>query len=146
MKCLKSLLVPQMMTGIECGHRFCTNCWTEYLTTKIIDEGMGQTISCAAHSCSILVDDHTVMRLIVDAKVKLKYQHLITKSFVEVSLYWRGESEKFLKKVYVNEIECFRRRRNSVVIWKDWIKEYMHERGADRGERIFTSKEGVCGY
>lgn len=25
------------------------------------------------------------MRLIVDAKVKLKYQHLITKSFVEVS-------------------------------------------------------------
>lgn len=74
------------MTGIECGHRFCTNCWTEYLTTKIIDEGMGQTISCAAHSCSILVDDHTVMRLIVDAKVKLKYQHLITKSFVEVSM------------------------------------------------------------
>lgn len=75
-----------MMTGIECGHRFCTNCWTEYLTTKIIDEGMGQTISCAAHACPILVDDHTVMRLIVDPKVKLKYQHLITKSFVEVSV------------------------------------------------------------
>lgn len=77
--------ISQMMTGIECGHRFCTNCWTEYLTTKIIDEGMGQTISCAAHLCSILVDDQTVMRLITDAKVKLKYQHLITKSFVEVS-------------------------------------------------------------
>ncbi|XP_064102136.1 E3 ubiquitin-protein ligase arih1-like [Macrobrachium nipponense] len=72
-----------MMTGIECGHRFCTSCWTEYLTTKIIDEGMGQTISCAAHACSILVDDQTVMRLITDPKVKLKYQHLITKSFVE---------------------------------------------------------------
>ncbi|KAL7632109.1 UNVERIFIED_CONTAM: hypothetical protein RMT77_017581 [Armadillidium vulgare] len=72
-----------MMTGIECGHRFCTSCWTDYLTTKIMDEGMGQTISCAAHGCCILVDDQTVMKLLKDSKVKLKYQHLITKSFVE---------------------------------------------------------------
>ncbi|MEQ2271169.1 E3 ubiquitin-protein ligase arih1l [Xenotaenia resolanae] len=42
-----------------------------------------QTISCPAHSCDILVDDNTVMRLITDSKVKLKYQHLITNSFVE---------------------------------------------------------------
>lgn len=59
-------------------------CWGDYLTTKIIEEGMGQTISCPAHSCDILVDDNTVMRLITDSKVKLKYQHLITNSFVEV--------------------------------------------------------------
>ena len=77
-----------MMTGIECSHRFCTSCWTEYLTTKIIDEGMGQTITCAAHGCSILVDDQTVMKLVKDAKVRLKYQHLITKSFVEVIDYF----------------------------------------------------------
>lgn len=74
---------PTMMTGLECGHKFCTQCWTEYLTTKIMDEGMGQTISCAAHGCDILVDDDTVMRLIVDSKVRRKYQHLITNSFVE---------------------------------------------------------------
>jgi len=58
-------------------------CWSEYLTTKIMEEGMGQTISCPAHGCDILVDDNTVMRLITDSKVKLKYQHLITNSFVE---------------------------------------------------------------
>lgn len=75
----------QMMTGLECGHRFCTQCWGEYLTTKIMEEGVGQTIACAAHGCDILVDDATVMRLVRDAKVKLKYQHLITNSFVEVS-------------------------------------------------------------
>lgn len=80
--CLMNL-PTSMMTGLECGHRFCTQCWTEYLTTKIIEEGMGQTISCAAHGCDILVDDATVMRLITDPKVKLKYQHLITNSFVE---------------------------------------------------------------
>lgn len=73
-----------MMTGLECGHRFCTHCWGEYLTTKIMEEGVGQTIACAAHGCDILVDDATVMRLVRDSKVKLKYQHLITNSFVEV--------------------------------------------------------------
>lgn len=71
------------MTGLECSHRFCTECWCHYLTTKIIQEGMGQTIACAAHGCNILVDDVSVMRLVRDPKVKLKYQHLITNSFVE---------------------------------------------------------------
>lgn len=71
------------MTGLECGHKFCSVCWMDYLTSKIVDEGMGQTISCAAYGCDILVDDVTVMKLITDPKVKLKYQHLITNSFVE---------------------------------------------------------------
>lgn len=74
-----------MMTGLECNHRFCIQCWTEYLTTKIIEEGVGQTIACAASGCDILVDDATVMRLVRDPKVRMKYQHLITNSFVEVS-------------------------------------------------------------
>uniref|UniRef100_A0AAY5K7H9 RBR-type E3 ubiquitin transferase n=1 Tax=Esox lucius TaxID=8010 RepID=A0AAY5K7H9_ESOLU len=51
-------------TGLECGHKFCMQCWGDYLTTKIIEEGMGQTISCPAHSCDILVDDNTVMSLL----------------------------------------------------------------------------------
>lgn len=74
-----------MMTGLECNHRFCTHCWTEYLTTKIMEEGLGQTISCAAHGCDILVDDATVMRLVKDSKVRLKYQQIITNSFVQVT-------------------------------------------------------------
>lgn len=71
------------MTGLECGHRFCLNCWREYLTTKIDTECLGQTISCAAHGCDILVDDVTVTKLVPDARVKVKYQQLITNSFVE---------------------------------------------------------------
>ena len=51
----------QDMKGLECGHRFCAQCWAEYLTSKIMDEGMGQTISCAAYGCDILVDDKNVM-------------------------------------------------------------------------------------
>ena len=75
-------LPRQMMTGLECGHLFCTQCWTEYLTTKIVDEGASQMIECPG-SCNIVVDDQTVMTLITDARVKLKYQHLITNSFVQ---------------------------------------------------------------
>lgn len=74
-----------MMTGLECGHRFCTDCWSGYLTSKIRDEGETQTVHCAAISCKILVDDATVMRLVENPHVKLKYQHLITNSFVEVT-------------------------------------------------------------
>jgi len=85
-------LVPMpasTMTGLECGHEFCTLCWTEYLTTKIMDEGMGQKISCAAHGCDILVDDMTVMKLVSDPRVKLKYQQHITNSFVDCNLLMR---------------------------------------------------------
>ncbi|XP_055854750.1 E3 ubiquitin-protein ligase ariadne-1 isoform X1 [Episyrphus balteatus] len=77
-----TLLPPNTMTGLECGHRFCKPCWGEYLTTKIVTEGNGQSIACAAHGCDILVDDVTVTKLVTDRRVKVKYQHLITNNFV----------------------------------------------------------------
>ena len=41
-------------------------------------------IECPGSNCDILVDDQTVMKLVKEAKVKLKYQQLITNSFVQV--------------------------------------------------------------
>jgi ariadne-1 len=70
------------MTGLECGHIFCRLCWQQYLTYKIIHEGIGQTISCPS-KCDILVDDKTVLNLIEVPEIRSKYQHLITNSFVE---------------------------------------------------------------
>jgi ariadne-1 len=70
------------MASLQCGHIFCTICWQHYLTTKIMHEGIGQTIPCPA-KCDILVDDTTVLRLIEVPAVRRKYQHLITNSFVE---------------------------------------------------------------
>lgn len=86
-----------MMTGLECGHRFCTQCWSEYLTTKIMSEGLGQSIACAAHGCDILVDDVTVMKLLTDSKTKTKYQQLITNSFIEVNV---------IVYIYINILLC----------------------------------------
>jgi ariadne-1 len=54
------------------------------LSTKVVGEGRGQTISCPEHNCDIIVDDAKAMALIRDEKVKRRYQHLITNSFVEV--------------------------------------------------------------
>jgi len=39
---LVSAVLLQYFTGLECGHKFCMQCWGDYLTTKIIEEGMGQ--------------------------------------------------------------------------------------------------------
>ena len=46
----------------------------------------------------------------------------------------RKKNKKSVKKKKVNasEIEGSRRRGRPVVRWKDRVKEYMHERGADR--------------
>ena len=74
----------QMMTSLDCGHLFCNSCWCEYLTTKIMDDGASEMIGCPSFKCQILVDDRTVMKLIEEPRTKLRYQHLITNSFVQV--------------------------------------------------------------
>lgn len=70
-------------TGLECGHRFCSDCWTSYLETKITNDGKSDLIKCAAHECHILVNDELVLRLIKKKDVVKRYQYLITNSFVE---------------------------------------------------------------
>lgn len=77
-----SIRPPNDVTGLECGHSFCIECWRQYLRIKIMDEGIGQTIPCPA-KCDILVDDKMVLSLINESAVRRKYQHLITNSFVE---------------------------------------------------------------
>ena len=73
------LTLPQAkMTGLECKHLYCTVCWTDYLSTKILDDGASQSIECPGSACKMLVDDQMVIKLIEDPRTKLKYQQLIT--------------------------------------------------------------------
>eukprot|EP01136_Pigoraptor_vietnamica_P020831 Opistho-1_new@70266 len=48
-----------------------------------MDEGKGESISCPAHGCNILVDEFTVTSLIQEPRVLQKYQYLIAKAFVQ---------------------------------------------------------------
>ncbi|CAF4912999.1 unnamed protein product [Rotaria sp. Silwood1] len=70
------------MGGLKCGHVFCIECWQYYLISKIMDEGISETISCPA-KCNIRVDDITVLHIIESQDVRNKYQYLITNSFVQ---------------------------------------------------------------
>ena len=49
------------MTGLECGHLFCLECWDSYLHVMVVCEGRAQTISCPATACDIVVDETTVL-------------------------------------------------------------------------------------
>ena len=69
--------------GLECGHLFCTACWAEYLTTKIVQDGVSLSIQCPSGDCRVLADDATVLRLLEDSGGHAeKYQLLITNSLV----------------------------------------------------------------
>ncbi|RWS22306.1 E3 ubiquitin-protein ligase arih1-like isoform X1 [Leptotrombidium deliense] len=73
------------LIGLGCGHNYCEDCWVNYLTVKIRDDGMGNEITCPSPECDILVDDKTVLNLISDSKVRRKYEYFIASSFVECS-------------------------------------------------------------
>ena len=75
-------LPESSMAGLECGHLFCTMCWKEYLTTKIVLDGISLSIQCPSSDCHILSDDATVLRLLKNSEHAQKYQLLITNSLV----------------------------------------------------------------
>lgn len=77
------------LVGLGCGHLFCRNCWKMYLSTKIMEEGQSGNITCAALDCDMLIDDQTVLPLVTDRRVKLRYQQLITNSYVECNKQMR---------------------------------------------------------
>ncbi|XP_065575219.1 E3 ubiquitin-protein ligase arih1l-like [Artemia franciscana] len=77
------------MGNAECGHRFCRNCLCEYLSLKIVDEGVSQMVECPIFKYGISFDGTTVLDLVKDSKVLLKYHQLITNSFVECNMFLR---------------------------------------------------------
>ena len=65
----------QMMTGLECGHSYCTSCWTEYLSTKIMDEGVCNFTKkdfffCEMKNYNIKVVTHSLGKKIIYRRLK----------------------------------------------------------------------------
>ncbi|XP_058795261.1 E3 ubiquitin-protein ligase arih1l-like [Phymastichus coffea] len=74
---------PSELTGFQCRHRYCRDCWNKYLTEKVLQEDFVYMITCAAHNCDILIDYASVMELANDNTVRLRYQYLIANSYVK---------------------------------------------------------------
>jgi ariadne-1 len=66
---------PELLTyALACQHRFCQNCYTEYIERKITQEGESRNIQCPSN-CSFIVDESTVA-LLVQSRVLEKYYFL----------------------------------------------------------------------
>lgn len=52
--------------AMKCGHRFCVNCYKQYLQTKIKDEGEAARIRCPGDGCNRVVDSKSLDLLVAD--------------------------------------------------------------------------------
>lgn len=52
---------PQLDTfALRCGHRFCVDCYRQYLAQKIKDEGEAARIRCPGQKCNQIVDSKSL--------------------------------------------------------------------------------------
>ncbi len=67
---------PGMETySLKCGHRYCTDCYRQYLAQKIKDEGEAARIQCPTRGCHRIVDAKS-LDLLVAAELKSRYMDL----------------------------------------------------------------------
>ncbi|KAK7202999.1 RING finger protein [Myxozyma melibiosi] len=69
-----------MTFALECDHRFCAECYRQYATQKIVDEGESRNITCAG-DCTVVMNDSAIKTL-VEPQVYGRYQTLLHRTFV----------------------------------------------------------------
>ena len=62
--------------ALKCGHRYCIECYRQYLCHKIKDEGEAARIQCPKSGCKRIVDSKS-LKLLVMAEVKERYVECI---------------------------------------------------------------------
>ncbi|CAA7260706.1 unnamed protein product [Cyclocybe aegerita] len=88
---------PDMQTlALDCEHTFCSDCWTDYVVSKIKDESE-HAIRCMAEGCALVCPDPFIHDLLVPApgapvgdadkeaqneKAWLRFQELLVRHFV----------------------------------------------------------------
>ena len=53
--------------ALKCGHRYCVDCYKQYLVSKIKDEGEAARIQCPASGCKRIVDSKSLEFLVEDS-------------------------------------------------------------------------------
>ncbi|KAK7037516.1 hypothetical protein VNI00_011008 [Paramarasmius palmivorus] len=81
-------LVP---IGLDCGHMFCSGCWTLYTTSKIKDEGE-HCIRCMAEGCALVAPDQFIHSILLpegsskapeeNVQAWTRFQELLVRNFV----------------------------------------------------------------
>ncbi|MCJ1398755.1 hypothetical protein MMC11_001956 [Xylographa trunciseda] len=68
--------------ALKCGHRYCVDCYRQYLCHKIKDEGEAARIQCPTTGCKRIVDSKS-LKLLVTPEVKDRYEVLLTRTYVD---------------------------------------------------------------
>ncbi|KAI4158248.1 MAG: hypothetical protein LQ342_007622 [Letrouitia transgressa] len=68
--------------AMKCGHRYCVDCYRQYLAQKIKEEGEAARIQCPTNGCSRIVDSKS-MDLLVATELKDRYLNLLTRTYVD---------------------------------------------------------------
>ncbi|KAJ5637912.1 hypothetical protein N7490_007791 [Penicillium lividum] len=74
---------PDLETyAMRCGHRFCVDCYRQYLAGKIKEEGEAARIECPGDTCHRIVDSRS-LDLLVTNDLKERYRTLLTRTYVD---------------------------------------------------------------
>ncbi|KAK0611610.1 IBR domain-containing protein [Immersiella caudata] len=68
--------------AIKCGHRYCVDCYRQYLFQKIREEGEAARIQCPSDGCNLIIDARS-LDLLVTADLADRYHELLTRTYVE---------------------------------------------------------------
>lgn len=81
------------LVGLLCNHLFCHDCWSAYLSEKILNEGTSY-VTCAAYNCAIVVDDEFINKN-VSRNALQRYHKIYLNTFVESNplLQWCPANE-----------------------------------------------------
>uniref|UniRef100_A0A1I7S7D3 RBR-type E3 ubiquitin transferase n=1 Tax=Bursaphelenchus xylophilus TaxID=6326 RepID=A0A1I7S7D3_BURXY len=71
--------------GLSSDHVYCDNCWRNYLTIKIRDEG-AMLITCPGLKCGKILIEKMITAFISDEIILKKYKKLVVNSFVQSNL------------------------------------------------------------
>ncbi|ORY79475.1 hypothetical protein BCR37DRAFT_394195 [Protomyces lactucae-debilis] len=68
--------------SLECGHRFCLDCYTRYLEEKIVEEGEVRRLVCPGEKCKLVLLESSI-RLLTESDVFSRYQRLLDRVYVD---------------------------------------------------------------
>lgn len=68
--------------SMKCGHRYCVECYRQYLFQKVKEEGEAARIQCPSDTCPRIIDAKS-MDLLVTAELNDRYRQLLNKTYVQ---------------------------------------------------------------
>jgi ariadne-1 len=71
------------MRGLECGHYFCTDCYTNYLEDSVLSRGLEAIFTTCPDSVCPSIVGEDLFKALLSKPLFEKYCHLVVRSYVE---------------------------------------------------------------